>query len=90
MFFDDRHQYSIRAFTYEGARQEAQGRPHRCPTEKTIRDIAWEAQVRLCARYRRLKARGKTTNIVNVAIAREMVGFIWPIACTMQTGLKAA
>jgi hypothetical protein len=58
---------------------EAQGRPHRCPTEKTIRDIA-----------RGLKARGKTTNIVNVAIAREMVGFIWPIACTMQTGPKVA
>ena len=30
-------------------------------------------------------ARGKTANVVNVAIAREMVGFIWSIACTIQS-----
>jgi len=57
---------------------------------KIIRDIAWKAQVRLCARYRRLRARGKTANVVNVAIAREMVGFIWSIACTIQSAPKAA
>src|SRR5450432_3552682 len=39
---------------------------------KVIRDIGWKAQVRLCTRYRRLRARGKTANVVNVAIAREM------------------
>jgi hypothetical protein len=27
---------------------------------KAVRDIAWKAQVRLCARYRQLSARGKT------------------------------
>ena len=52
---------------------------------KAVRDIGWDAQVRLCARYRRLTARGKTANVVNVAIAREMVGFIWAIACTIQS-----
>jgi transposase len=57
---------------------------------KVIRDIGWKAQVRLCARYRRLRARGKTANVVNVAIAREMVGFIWSIACTIQSAPKAA
>jgi transposase len=57
---------------------------------KIVRDIGWKAQVRLCARYRRLSARGKTANIVNVAIAREMVGFIWSIACTIQSAPKAA
>ncbi|CDX42562.1 hypothetical protein MPLSOD_410016 [Mesorhizobium sp. SOD10] len=46
-----------------------------------VRDIGWKAQVRLCTRYRRLSARGKNANFVNVAIAREMVGFIWSIAC---------
>jgi len=56
---------------------------------KAVRDIGWKAQVRLCARYRRLAARGKSANIVNVAIAREMVGFIWSIACTIQSGGKA-
>jgi transposase len=45
-----------------------------------IRDIAWKAQVRLCARYRRLVAAGKQKVIVVTAIAREMVGFIWAIA----------
>lgn len=57
---------------------------------KVVRDIAWKAQVRLCARYRRLSARGKTANVVTVAIAREMVGFIWAIACTIQSASKAA
>lgn len=52
---------------------------------KVVRDIGWKAQVRLCARYRRLSARGKNANTVNVAIAREMVGFIWAIACTVQS-----
>lgn len=57
---------------------------------KAVRDIGWKAQVRLCARYRQLTARGKTANIVNVAIAREMVGFIWSIACTIQSAPNAA
>ena len=57
---------------------------------KVVRDIGWKAQVRLCTRYRRLRARGKTANVVNVAIAREMVGFIWSIACTIQSAPRAA
>lgn len=52
---------------------------------KGIRDIAWKAQVRLCARYRRLVAAGKKTVVVTTAIAREMVGFIWAIARQVQT-----
>jgi hypothetical protein len=39
-----------------------------------MESYAWKAQVRLCAGYRRRRARGKTTNVVNVAIGREMVG----------------
>ena len=46
----------------------------------SIREIAWKAQVRLCARYRRMLARGKKAPIVITAIARELVGFIWAIA----------
>ncbi len=57
---------------------------------KVVRDIAWRAQLRLCTRYRRLSARGKTANVVNVAIAREMVGFIWSIAWTVQSAPKTA
>jgi transposase len=47
---------------------------------KMIQDISWKAQVRLCKRYRQLVARGKHANIVTVAIARELAGFMWAIA----------
>jgi transposase len=47
---------------------------------KVIQDISWKAQVRLCKRYRTLIARGKHANQVVVAIARELVGFMWAIA----------
>ena len=46
---------------------------------KPIRDIAWKAQVRLCARYRKLARTGKPANVVTAAIARELSGFIWAI-----------
>ena len=45
-----------------------------------IRAVAWKAQVRLSARYRALIARGKSAPIAIVAVARELVGFIWAIA----------
>jgi len=43
--------------------------------------IAWKAQKRLCGRYRSLTHAGKNTKLVCVAIARELAGFIWDIAC---------
>jgi transposase len=46
---------------------------------KSVRNIAWKAQVRLCARYRRLSATGKKLPIVVAAIAREMAAFLWAI-----------
>ena len=47
---------------------------------KTIIDIAWKAQLRLCKRYQRLMQRGKHNNLVVTAIAREMIAYIWAIA----------
>nr|WP_280519502.1 transposase [Paraburkholderia terricola] len=47
---------------------------------KPIVDRAWDAQVRLCRRYRKLVARGKQKNIAVVAVARELAGFIWDIS----------
>ena len=47
---------------------------------KPIIDRAWEAQLRLCKRFRKLQARGKHRNTVVTAIARELSGFIWDIA----------
>ena len=46
---------------------------------KAVRDIAWKAQIRLCARYRRLSAAGKKLPVVVAAIAREMAAFLWAI-----------
>ncbi len=45
-----------------------------------VRAIAWKAQTRLCARYRRLMAKGKRATVVVVAIAREIAAFLWAIA----------
>ena len=47
---------------------------------KPVRDLAWKAQVRLCARFRRLKASTRSPNIAVVAIARELAAFVWAIA----------
>jgi transposase len=58
--------------------QDMHRRQEELPTQ--IRDIAWKAQVRLCARYRRMLARRKKAPIVITAVARELVGFIWAIA----------
>ena len=54
-----------------------QVRQERLP--KIVRAIAWKAQVRLCARYRRLMAAGKRQTLVTTAIAREMAAFLWAI-----------
>jgi hypothetical protein len=45
-----------------------------------VREIAWKAQSRLCARYRRLAAKGKRNTVVITAIAREIAAFLWAIA----------
>lgn len=47
---------------------------------KPIIDRAWDAQLRLCRQFRKLTARGKHPNVVVVAVARQLAGFIWDIA----------
>ncbi len=42
--------------------------------------IAWKAQLRLCARFRRLAAKGIPKQKVVTAIARELSAFLWAIA----------
>ncbi|MBF3855743.1 IS110 family transposase [Burkholderia pseudomallei] len=62
---------------------------------KPIIDRAWDAQLRLCRRYRKLAARGKNANTAVVAVARELAGFIWDITrlsmslAIPRTGLSA-
>jgi len=51
---------------------------------KSITDVAWKAQLRLCARFRRLAARGLNRNKIVVAIARELSGFVWAIGQSVK------
>jgi hypothetical protein len=48
---------------------------------EAVRAIAWKAQVRLCRRDREMMAPGKPKQVVVTAIARELAGFVWAIAC---------
>ena len=52
---------------------------------KSITDIAWEAQRRLHHRYTHLTRVGKKKSQVAVtAVARELTGFVWAIACQVK------
>jgi hypothetical protein len=54
------------------------------------RQVAWEAQTRLCIRYQTLIQSGKCKNQIIVAIARELIGFIWEIVIVETHKLKQA
>jgi transposase len=47
-------------------------------------EVSWKAQQRLCARYRKMTARGKSKQTVITAIARELSGFVWSIGRTAE------
>lgn len=49
-----------------------QGQPN------AVTDVAWQAQLRLCGRFRHLHARGM--HQICVAIARELAAFVWDVA----------
>ena len=49
-----------------------------------VKEIAWRAQHRLNGRYRRLVSRGKSSQLVITAVARELLGFIWSIGVTVE------
>lgn len=48
-------------------------------TSETVQEIAWNAQMRLCGRYRVMEASGKLKVQACTAVARELAGFIWAI-----------
>jgi len=51
---------------------------------------AWNAQQRLFKRYRHLSARGKVKQQTVVAIARELLGFVWYIGQLLRTSSHQA
>lgn len=65
--------YQHRAGVGRELRQRRQGQP------APVIAIADRAQTRLCGRFRRLVAAHKPPSKVAVAVARELVGFIWAV-----------
>lgn len=55
---------------------------------KAVRLIAWKAQQRLHKRFKELSVRKKSV-IAATAIARELAGFIWAIACAVKAPGKS-
>ena len=53
-------------------------------TSPAVQAIAWQAQKRLCGRYQALLRTGKLKPQVTVAVARELVGFLWALACEVE------
>lgn len=56
---------------------------------KAVRMIAWKAQQRLNKRFKQLVVRKKSVVAVT-AIARELVGFVWAIACQVKPAQRPA
>lgn len=52
---------------------------------KAVTDIAWAAQLRLHAKFKRLLARRVMKTKAVVAVARELSGFVWAIGCEVQS-----
>lgn len=57
-------------------------RQHGLPAPVT--EISWKAQVRLCTRYRRMVGRGKTPQKAVIAVARELLAFMWAIGVEVE------
>jgi len=62
-------------------RQEGQSKP--------VRLIAWKAQERLHKRFHQLSAKKKSV-VAATAVARELVGFVWAIACQVKPAQQPA
>jgi transposase len=54
-----------------------------------VKQIAWKAQHRLNKRYKAMSARGKNKNQIVTALGRELLGFIWAIATSVEKQQQA-
>lgn len=66
------------------ARKTAHLQRKAAKASKTVQEIAWKAQKRLCKRYWYLINKGKLPVESCTAVARELVGFIWAIVCEVM------
>jgi transposase len=81
------------AWTYRH-RPNVQGRVRRRQKSLALSEeakrIAWKAQQRLYKRFTALAARGKESNVIAIAIARELLGFMWAIAVHTESQFQSA
>ena len=56
--------------------------------DEDVKAVAWKAQTRLHKRMKQLLARGKQRNKAQVAVARELTGFVWQIFRLMADKMK--
>ena len=66
--------YQYPARRTEQILQRLKGQP------RQIQELSWKGQLRLCGKFRRLRARGVHYNKIVIAVARELVGFVWATA----------
>lgn len=77
------------AYRYPPKVGEALAKRQKNQPAEVIR-IGYQAQARLHKRYRSLLSRGKHRNEVVVAIAREMLGFVWEVLITVSASQPMA
>ena len=75
-------QYRLKPKVSEAIQKRQEGQ------SKEVRLIAWRAQERLNKRFKQLAARKKSV-VVATAIARELTGFVWAIACQVKPARAA-
>lgn len=76
-------QYRLTPKVSEAIEKRQQGQ------SKEVRLIAWKAQQRLNKRFKQLGAKKKSV-VAATAVARELAGFVWAIACKVKPADKPA
>mgnify|MGYP001552460782 CR=1 FL=1 len=72
------------------ARQTMHLKRKAASASEEAKEIAWQAQKRLCGRYRYLIESGKNQKTACIAVARELAGFIWDIVRREMPHIKQA
>ena len=70
--------YQRRPSMYRALRMRQEG------LSADVKAIAWKAQHRLSAKYRRLVAKGRPHQKAIVAVGRELIGFVWAIGVQVE------
>lgn len=75
--------YQRRPSMYRALEKRQQG------LSEEVKQIAWKAQHRLYGKYRKLVAKGKLHQKAIIAVARELLGFIWAIGMQVEKEQRA-